>query len=232
MAQRSGKLGMAAVALLVLGPACAHFGVTSAFTGFKLFGLGGALGLAALLTGVVALVRRGLSAAVANLALGALAVGTLLALALPSRSFPRINDITTDPANPPTFVAAATLAENQARDLSYPADFAAQQQAGYPGLAPLALAMPPEEAFAKVVATARATADWRLLREDPATRAVEGVATSRLFRFQDDFVIEVRAAETGGSLVQMRSKSRDGRGDMGANAARIEAFFARLRTAG
>jgi uncharacterized protein (DUF1499 family) len=56
----------------------------------------------------------------------------------------------------------------------------------------------------------------------------EGFSTSRLFRFKDDFVIEVRPYETG-SIVQMRSKSRVGRGDVGANAARIETFFAKLR---
>jgi uncharacterized protein DUF1499 len=30
--------------------------------------------------------------------------------------------------------------------------------------------------------------------------------------------------------VQMRSKSRDGKGDVGANAARIRAFFNRLKS--
>jgi len=33
----------------------------------------------------------------------------------------------------------------------------------------------------------------------------------------------------GGSIVEMRSKSRDGKGDIGANAKRIESFFARLK---
>jgi uncharacterized protein (DUF1499 family) len=34
----------------------------------------------------------------------------------------------------------------------------------------------------------------------------------------------VRPAEGGGAIVDVRSKSRDGRGDLGANAARIRDF--------
>ena len=67
-----------------------------------------------------------------------------------------------------------------------------------------------------------------ITRSDPAAHALEGISTTRLFRFHDDFVVEVRA-DDGGSVVQMRSKSRDGKGDIGANAARIKALFAQLR---
>ena len=43
------------------------------------------------------------------------------------------------------------------------------------------------------------------------------------FGFVDDIVIRVRATESG-SEVDLRSVSRVGRSDLGANAARIEAF--------
>jgi uncharacterized protein (DUF1499 family) len=49
-----------------------------------------------------------------------------------------------------------------------------------------------------------------------------------LFHFKDDFVIEVRPSDGGGSRIEMRSKSRDGISDFGANARRIRAFFAML----
>ena len=68
---------------------------------------------------------------------------------------------------------------------------------------------------------------WKITYEDPKTRTIEGVATTRLFHFQDDFVIQVRPA-SGGSEVEMRSKSRDGKGDVGANYKRITAFFRTL----
>ena len=52
--------------------------------------------------------------------------------------------------------------------------------------------------------------------------------TTRIFRFVDDVVVRVRPAEGGGAIVDVRSKSRDGRGDLGANAARIRAFAEKL----
>lgn len=113
--------------------------------------------------------------------------------------------------------------------MNYPgASFAEQQRAGYSDLAPLRLGISPDEAFKRVEAAAREIPTWEITRSDPAAHAIEGVDTTRLFRFKDDFVIEVRAQD-GGSLVQMRSKSRDGKGDIGANAARIAAFFAKLK---
>ncbi len=47
------------------------------------------------------------------------------------------------------------------------------------------------------------------------------------FRFKDDFVIEVRD-KNGQSVVEIRSKSRDGQGDVGTNARRIRLFLAQL----
>ncbi|HZY59493.1 MAG TPA: DUF1499 domain-containing protein, partial [Candidatus Binataceae bacterium] len=64
-------------------------------------------------------------------------------------------------------------------------------------------------------------------------RTIEGVAVTRLFHFRDDLIIQVRAAPSGGgSLVEMRSKSRDGVGDVGANYKRINGFFASLSATG
>ena len=44
-----------------------------------------------------------------------------------------------------------------------------------------------------------------------------------IFRFVDDIAIRVRPTASG-TVVDVRSKSRDGRGDLGANAERIRAF--------
>ena len=54
--------------------------------------------------------------------------------------------------------------------------------------------------------------------------------TTHVFRFVDDVVIRVRADRTA-TVVDVRSKSRDGRGDLGANAARIRAFVAAMEDA-
>jgi uncharacterized protein (DUF1499 family) len=219
-------IGGAAVMGLIGGPLLAHLYIVPAMTGFVLLDLGGLLGVAALIAGIVAAVRGG--GLGLGLALGLLVTAAFLVVAVPARKFPPINDITTNTTNPPQFVKAATLSANVGRNLGYPgAAFAQQQRAGYPDLGPLTMKTPPDEAFRRAAAVARQMPAWKIIRVDPAARALEGVATSWLFRFEDDFVVEVRP-QGDGSVVEMRSKSRDGKGDIGANAARIEAFFARL----
>ncbi|MBI3785125.1 MAG: DUF1499 domain-containing protein [Deltaproteobacteria bacterium] len=225
----AARLGAVAAAAFVGGPLLAHLQVLSALHGFVLFGVGGLLSLVTTIVGLVGAFRGGFSAARAGLVTGLVLTAVFILSAARSGNVPRINDITTDVSNPPKFVHAQTLEANRSRDMSYPGEsFAQQQQAGYPNLAPLRLAAPPDDVFKRIETVARQHHDWQLTRVDPSTRTLEGIATTFLFRFQDDFVVEVRSEESG-SVVQMRSKSRDGKGDVGANAARIEALFAELR---
>jgi hypothetical protein len=129
-------LGSAAVTGFIGGPVLAHLYIVPAMTGFVLFDLGGLLGVAALIAGIVAAVRgAGLSL---GFVLGGLITAAFVAVALPAGKFPPINDITTDTTNPPQFVNAAALDANVGRNLRYPgAAFAEQQRAGYPDLGPL-----------------------------------------------------------------------------------------------
>jgi len=223
----AARLGIAALVAFVVGPAIAHFRLVPAMVGFLVFDLGGLLGLIALVAGIIGAVRGG--GAGLGLVLGGVVTVVFFAIAARGGKVPRINDITTDTANPPQFLAAGMIDANRGRDMTYPGpSFAEQQRAGYPDLAPLQLPGPPDEVFKRVEAAARQMPTWEVTRSDATTHALEGVDTTPLFQFQDDFVIEVRPQD-GGSIVQMRSKSRDGKGDLGANAARIRAFFAALK---
>ena len=56
---------------------------------------------------------------------------------------------------------------------------------------------------------------------------VEAYDVTAVFQFVDDVVIRVRPAGDG-SVVDLRSNSRVGGGDLGANAARIRAFREKL----
>jgi len=71
---------------------------------------------------------------------------------------------------------------------------------------------------------------WNVVAEDPNGLTIEAVSTSNLFRFQDDVVLRVRP-DGSGSKVDMRSKSRDGKGDMGVNTARIRSYIDTLAPA-
>jgi uncharacterized protein (DUF1499 family) len=222
-------LGLVAMALFLLGPLLAWLRLVPALMGFGAFALGGLLALVVTVIGVVRAIRgrgfgRGgmLAAAVAAL------VFVWVTASRPRG--PLINDFTTDTADPPTFKQAASEPANAGRDLSYPAGFADQQRGCCADLTPMRVTVPPPAAFVTVEAVATSMPNWRITRRDAATGELEAVATTALFGFQDDIALRVRPDPAGGSRVDMRSKSRDGKGDQGANAARIRAFREALAT--
>jgi uncharacterized protein (DUF1499 family) len=85
----------------------------------------------------------------------------------------------------------------------------------------------PREAIARAERAARALG-WTIVGSDPAQGRLEATATTFWFRFTDDIVVRVRR-EGAGSRLDVRSKSRVGRGDLGANARRIRAFAVEMQ---
>lgn len=227
-----------ALALVMAGLVGAYFGLSAPYFGFQLFLFGLFFGVVALVTGLVGLFRTrrpqwhaAHGRAVVASYIGAILTALLVYLALGAKGYPAINDITTDVDNPPEFVKAISLPENRGRNLAYDkAKYSQRQQQGYGMLEPLRLPSDPDQAFKEVSTMASEMHGWTITYEDPKTRSIEGIAVTPLFHFRDDFVIQVRPASSG-SLVEMRSKSRDGVGDVGANYKRIKAFFASLSSA-
>ncbi|HVN39116.1 MAG TPA: DUF1499 domain-containing protein [Myxococcota bacterium] len=233
VARLAGSLGVTALALFVAGPVLIQLGVVEPFTGFRIFLLGGLLGLLALATGVLGLFftraaayREGRSRALVGTVLGALVTAAILMGARGGAGVPAINDITTNPEDPPAF---AVDPWKQGRDMRYPAGFAQVQRAGYPDIVPIAVALPPAAALDRV-ASLFAANGWVVTQKDPISNTLTGTDTSRLFKFVDDIVVRVRPQD-GGSVVDVRSKSRVGKGDMGVNAARIRKLTAQLHNA-
>jgi uncharacterized protein (DUF1499 family) len=205
--------------------------------------LAGALGLAvvAILLAVAAFVaiwRDGLAGFGA--ALTAFVVGAAL-LAYPAylaaRAYwqPAIYDITTDPIDPPRFEAIARLRPRDANPIAYAGLYAAEQQReAYADIEPIDVSAPPQMAYeaALAVATKR---KWRVvdarapqvLRRDGR---IEAIARTPVLGFRDDVVIRVRATRDG-ARVDLRSASRYGRHDFGANARRLRAFADEFDTA-
>ncbi len=224
-----------AIALALAGIVAAHLGLTTPFFGFTFFAVGLFFAVLALLFSIIALLimlfsprrRIGLTRAILAGVLALVVVVPVLVVAM-THPYPAINDITTDTKNPPEFVHAQDLLANRGRDMKYDAATYARVQENanvYHDLAPLKLDASPDDAYKKAEIIAGEVTTWEITARDPQKRTIEGVATSALFRFQDDFVIEVRPAEGGGSLIEMRSKSRVGKGDLGANYNRIKDFF-------
>jgi uncharacterized protein (DUF1499 family) len=226
----AGALGLGALFAALLGIVLVHAGVLTPLSGFRLLFPWGLLGgLLGLLVGLLALWRTRADPPARRVAwCGVLAGGGLLAsalvVALPGRGLPTINDVTTDLDDPPAFVAAARDPELAGRDLGHPAEFAEPHRAAYSGLGPILTASAPDAALERARETAEALG-WEVVEVDPATGRLEARDVSRLYRFVDDVVVRVRP-EGSGSRVDVRSRSRVGRGDLGANAARIRAFAA------
>ena len=98
----------------------------------------------------------------------------------------------------------------------------------YPAVRPLALSADPARVAAAAEAEAKAQG-WTLATSDPAGGVIEATAETFWFGFKDDVAIRIRPGASGGSVVDVRSTSRVGLSDIGANAARIEAFLAGLK---
>jgi uncharacterized protein (DUF1499 family) len=186
--------------------------------GFGMFAGAMLVGLAAAGTAVVALVvprlRKGSVSVLTGVFIAGLATAVVpLEHVRRVKTLPYINDITTDTENPPQLA-------------DYPAHFAELQRIGYPDLKPLQLAVPPAQAFARARDVARMLG-WEIVGADEKAGRIEALATTRWFGFQDDIVVRVAAAG-GGSRIDVRSRSRVGRSDLGTNARRIREFLARV----
>lgn len=204
------------------------------------YGVGGSIVIGALavivsLVGVF-LTRRvsgapGFGLALAGVLLGAVVGGYPAAQLAKARSVPPIHDVTTDPANPPVFVALAEARRAAPNGLDYAgAEIADLQKKAYPDVTTLHSSLAPADLFAHA-AKAVADAGWQLADSAPQDGRIEATATTRMFAFKDDVVIRVRAADKGSDL-DMRSMSRVGRSDVGTNAARIRGFLEKLRASG
>jgi len=232
-ATAGAALGVVAAAAMLLGAGGAFLGLVPSAPAFRVFGLGFLLGVLTLLVSLVgvwrtrsAASRPGRGRALLGLGVGAVAGAILVRTALVSGTLPAINDITTDPEDPPRFEAARELA---GEDTSYPGEsFARQQRAAYPELESIRLDLPPARALERAEAAARELG-WTVVDVDPAAGRLEAYDVTTLFRFVDDVVVRVRPGPDGGSVVDVRSRSRDGKGDLGANARRIRAFRDALR---
>lgn len=96
----------------------------------------------------------------------------------------------------------------------------------YPDLQPQRFAAPGPQVFDDASAVAHAQG-WEVTQEDKATGVIQAVATTPLMHFKDDVTITV-SPDGDQTKVVVRSHSRVGKGDLGANAKRIRLFQSEL----
>lgn len=225
-------LALLAVGLLLMAGPGARMHWWAFGMGFQLLRWAAYLGTGVAGLAVLLLVLPRTRRASAGMLVAALVIGAAVAY-MPwhglqkARSLPSIHDITTDTADPPAFVAVLPLRADAPNSAEYEGDAIAKaQRAGYPDLAPLHIALPPEAAFALALEKAKAMG-WEVVGADPASGRIEATDTTLWFGFKDDVVVRVRP-DGSGSRVDVRSVSRVGESDVGTNAARIRMYLERL----
>jgi hypothetical protein len=196
--------------------------------------------------------RRGWSLALIAILIPAVALGYLAWVREKSATIPPIHDVATNPDDAPVFsgkvmaLRAAVPDVNPVNSLTEPlstfemykgerfAPISGKSageiaRAAYPDVRTLRVKPGVAETFAAVLAEANG-AGWEVVTSESGAGVIEAIATSFWFGFRDDIAIRIRPAAGGsGSDIDMRSTSRVGVSDLGANAARIKAFLEAVR---
>ncbi len=181
--------------------------------------------------------RPGLGAALGGLTLAVLLAAYPAYLAREAAGLPVGGDAMTDPDDPLPFSRtprALAVRHGAAHDPAPAAERKREAEAD-PDLRPLTLDVPAAEAEQDALKLVKARR-WAVVEAQqpagrPATGRVEAVARTAVMGFPDDIAIRFAATGANQTRVDMRSASRFGRRDLGANAARIKAFLSDLEDA-
>lgn len=225
---------LALLAALLTGPG-SQWGWWGFGTGFRILRWAAYGGIAAMLISFAGAMhalprfgRRGLALALVGVVAGAVTFAVPWYWQGVARSVPPIHDITTDTENPPEFSAVLPLRADARNPPEYAGpEVAARQREAYPEIQPLRLAVSPEAAYTRALNAARSLR-WEIVAADAEAGRIEATDRTFWFGFADDVVIRITPAAEGGSRVDVRSKSRVGGSDVGANARRIRRFLDRM----
>ncbi|WP_036281244.1 DUF1499 domain-containing protein [Methylocystis sp. ATCC 49242] len=180
--------------------------------------------------------RRGVGAAVGAAFIACLTLAYPAYLAVEAMRLPVLSDISTDIANPPYFSLsrAAYQARKGFQPQGLPAKAREAQRSAYPDVEPIVVDLDSDEAFALVQKTAKAVG-WKPIDQRAAGgRTGEGhldfLDRTLVLGFDEDITVRLKPLPGGQTRIDIRSASRYGRHDFGANARRITAFAEELQS--
>lgn len=224
--------GVVAICCLLIGSLGVRIGLWPYGTGFMFLTGGAVLAVISVFLGIIAYVvclSKGLraerSGILIGIFLGAIILGQLGVQYSTMTSVPVIHNISTDTLDPPTFDKLVAVREAEgANPLAYDAEvLAEQQQEAYPDVMTLASTQSTDQLLAQTLSVLQ-DLGIEVVNEDAAAGVIEATDTTFWFGFKDDVVVRIRDTANG-SIVDVRSVSRVGRSDLGANAKRIRAIL-------
>lgn len=224
--------GVVAICCLLIGSLGVRIGLWPYGTGFMFLTGGAVLAVISVFLGIIAYVvclsqglRAERSGILIGIFLGAIILGQLGVQYSTMTSVPVIHNISTDTLDPPTFDKLVAVREAEgANPLAYDAEvLAEQQQEAYPDVMTLASTQSTDQLFAQTLSVLQ-DLGIEVVNEDAAAGVIEATDTTFWFGFKDDVVVRIRDTANG-SIVDVRSVSRVGRSDLGANAKRIRAIL-------
>ena len=226
-------VSLIAFLLVILPGPLYKFGIVeleTAFAGFKFGVYAGGVGLVLLIVQALFLRKTlTLSSGVIAIVFCIVAIAMPLNMMSKAKTVPAIHDISTDLVNPPKFVAIAPLRANASNPVEYAGEETAiQQRKAYPELVTLRFAQSKADLL-RASQQAIKNLGFALVSANTATGIVEATDTTIWFGFKDDVVIRIKD-EGSQRFVDIRSKSRVGRSDLGKNAERIHSIINELNT--
>jgi uncharacterized protein (DUF1499 family) len=90
----------------------------------------------------------------------------------------------------------------------------------FPELQPRRSAAPPE-LLLDIARRAAQGLGWEITVLDAEKKEIQAVVTTKIWKFKDDVTITIKPAQPNGSELWVRSASRVGKGDLGANTRHI-----------
>lgn len=229
------SLGLGIFALLapIIGGLGTRAGIWSYGIGVLLTPVGLLMGITGLLLGLITFLRQRKTGERLMLAAYGSGISMLATLNLGAIMFavlttPPIHNISTDIEDPPRFTAAVSLRGEDANPLDYDSEVIGPiQREAYPELGPVVMALTRDQMYEQV-RQALIDMGLELVREDPGQGEIEAVASTFWFDFKDDLIVRLREVD-GGTRMDIRSVSRVGIVDLGANAERILEVIGRVQ---
>ncbi len=237
-ARWSRRVAVFAAQVVIISVLLHRFDLLGTKVATNLLGFGALGGLLALALAGISLVRiwsQGLLGgghAIAGVAIGLALLAGPLWYVPDLLTRPKINDITTDSQSPPQFEKIIAIRGKDANTTGYSGDRLAELQIqAYPDIRPMVLERSAEETF-DLAYEAVTKLGWEIISERKPdgnqTGQIEAVARTLLMGYPDDIVIRVSAG-TGEAKIDVRSASRYGEHDFGANAKRIRRLFTEVK---